>query len=64
MQQHGDTGEELHAMDYLEYAYLQSGRDKEAAQVIQQLKSMPNLNGGDFKIAYASVAMPVRYVVE
>ena len=29
-------------MDYLVYAYLQSGRDAEAAQVIQQLKNMPN----------------------
>ena len=38
--QQGDTGEELHAMDYLVYAYLQSGRDREAAQVIQQLKDM------------------------
>jgi len=62
--QQGDEGEELHAMDYLVYAYLQTGRDKDAAQVIQQLKSMPNLNAGDFKIAYASTAMPVRYVVE
>ena len=62
--QQGDTGEELHAMDYLVYAYLQSGRDKEAAQVIQQLKNMPKLNAGDFKIAYASTAMPVRYAVE
>ena len=63
--QQGDTGEELHAMDYLVYAYLQSGRDKDAAKVIQQLKSMPKLNGGgDFKIAYASTAMPVRYAVE
>ena len=62
--QQGDTGEELHAMDYLVYAYLQSGRDKDAAQVIQQLKSMPTLNAGDFKIAYASTAMPVRYAVE
>ncbi len=62
--QQGDTGEELHAMDYLLYAYLQSGRDKDAAQVIQQLKSMPKLNAGDFKMAYASTAMPVRYVVE
>jgi tetratricopeptide (TPR) repeat protein len=62
--QHGDTGEELHAMDYLVYAYLQSGRDADAAQVIQQLKNMPNLNAGDFKIAYASTAMPVRYAVE
>ena len=62
--QQGDTGEELHAMDYLVYAYLQSGRDKEAAQVIQQLKDMPNLNAGEFKIAYASTAMPIRYAVE
>jgi tetratricopeptide (TPR) repeat protein len=60
----GDTGEELHAMDYLVYAYLQRGRDKEAAEVIQQLKEMPQLNAGDFKIGYASTAMPVRYVVE
>jgi tetratricopeptide (TPR) repeat protein len=62
--QQGDTGEELHAMDYLVYAYLQSGRDKDAAQIIQQLKSMPKLNTDDFKIAYAATAMLVRYVVE
>jgi tetratricopeptide (TPR) repeat protein len=62
--QQGDTGEELHAMDYLVYAYLQSGREKDAAQVIQQLKSMPKLNAGDFKIAYALTVMPVRYAVE
>jgi tetratricopeptide (TPR) repeat protein len=60
----GDTGEELHAMDYLVYAYLQSGRDKEAAQVIQELKSMPGLGTGDFKVGYAATAMPVRYAVE
>jgi tetratricopeptide (TPR) repeat protein len=62
--QQGDTGEELHAMDYLVYAYLQRGRDKEAAQVIEQLENMPSRNAGDFKIAYASTAMPVRYAVE
>ena len=60
----GDTGEELHAMDYLVYAYLQSGRDPDAAQVIRELKAMPNLNPGDFKIGYASTAMPIRYLVE
>ena len=60
----GDTGEELHAMDYLVYAYLQSGRDKDAAQVIQDLKTMPELNAGDFKVGYASTAMPIRYAVE
>jgi len=63
-QQQGDIGEELHAMDYLVYAYLQSGRDTEAAQVIQQLKNMPELSTGDFKISYAATAMPVRYAVE
>jgi tetratricopeptide (TPR) repeat protein len=62
--QQGDTGEELHAMDYLVYAYLQSGHHKEAAQVIEQLKNMSQLNAGDFKVGYASTAMPIRYVVE
>jgi tetratricopeptide (TPR) repeat protein len=60
----GDIGEELHAMDYLVYAYLQSGRDAEAAQVIEDLDRMPSLNRGDFKVGYAAVAMPVRLVVE
>jgi hypothetical protein len=60
----GDTGEELHAMDYLVYAYLQSGRNQDAAQVIQQLRDTPALNARDFKIGYASTAMPIRYAVE
>jgi tetratricopeptide (TPR) repeat protein len=62
--QQGDTGEELHAMDYLVYAYLQSGHDQDATEVVQQLKNMPQLNPGDFKIAYASTAMAVRCAVE
>jgi tetratricopeptide (TPR) repeat protein len=62
--QEGDIGEELHAMDYLVYAYLQMGRDRDAAQAIRQVKSMPKLDVGDFKIAYASTAMPIRYAVE
>jgi hypothetical protein len=62
--QQGDIGEELHAMDYLVYAYLQSGRDKDAAQLIQQLENMPKLNTSDFKVAYAATAMPIRYAVE
>jgi hypothetical protein len=51
-------------MDYLVYAYLQNGRDKDALEVIQQSKDMPNLNLHDFKIGYAATAMPIRYVVE
>jgi tetratricopeptide (TPR) repeat protein len=62
--QQGDTGEELHAMDYLVYAYLQTGRDQEAAQVIQQLRTLKNLDMGDFKSGYAATVMPIRYLVE
>ena len=60
----GDIEEELHAMDYLVYAYLQSGRDRDAAVVIEQLKAMPKLNTGTLKVGYAAVAMPIRYAVE
>jgi tetratricopeptide (TPR) repeat protein len=62
--QQGDTGEELHAMDYLVYAYLQSGRDQDAINLIQQVKETPSLNTRDFKIGYASTAIPIRLIVE
>jgi tetratricopeptide (TPR) repeat protein len=60
----GDIGEELHAMDYLTYAYLQSGRDADAERVVQQLHSMGPLLANDFKVGYAATAMPVRLAVE
>jgi tetratricopeptide (TPR) repeat protein len=62
--EHGDIGEELHAMDYLVYAYLQLGRYDDARQVIDHLHSIPNLASGDFKIGYSSNAMAVRFAVE
>jgi tetratricopeptide (TPR) repeat protein len=63
-QHQGDIGEELHAMDYLVYAYLQAAQDQQAADVIHQLQTMPELNAADFKISYAATAMPIRYAVE
>ncbi len=60
----GDIGEELHAMDYLVYAYLQLGRYGDARQVLDQLNTMSNLGVGDFKAGYAATAIPVRYSVE
>jgi tetratricopeptide (TPR) repeat protein len=64
-EKHGETGDELHAMDYLVYAYLQSGRDQDAVQVIEQLKTMESSGlGENLKFGYAATAMPVRYVVE
>jgi tetratricopeptide (TPR) repeat protein len=60
----GDIGEQLHAMDYLTYAYLQRGRTADAAQEVAKLRTMPALSGTSFKIGYAGNAMPVRLAVE
>ncbi|MDB6010883.1 MAG: hypothetical protein JWL65_3133 [Gammaproteobacteria bacterium] len=60
----GDVGEELHAMDYLTYAYLQRGRDADAEQVGAELRVMGGLLGKDFKVGYAATAIPVRLTIE
>jgi tetratricopeptide (TPR) repeat protein len=60
----GDIGEELHAMDYLTYAYLQLGRDAEAGGILEDLRAMKGLHADEFKVGYAASAMPVRYAIE
>jgi len=62
--QQGDKGEELHAMDYLVYAYLQSGRDREAADLVREVQNISGLKMVDFKVAYGATAIPIRYAVE
>lgn len=62
---HGDVGEELHAMDYLVYAWLQRGRGDVAEREMANLKQMlPSLPASKFKIGYAANAIPVRLAVE
>jgi hypothetical protein len=51
-------------MDYLVYAYLQTGRESAAAQTIKELGQIRKPDQPDFKVWYASTAMPVRYAVE
>src|ERR1700733_10574305 len=60
----GDLGEELHAMDYLTYAYLQRGHYADAERVVVELRSMTNLPAAQFKVGYAATAMPVRVAIE
>jgi len=60
----GGIGEELHAMDYLTYAYLQSDKRSEARHLVDELQAMPGLAAAEFKIGYAANAMPVRLWVE
>ena len=37
----GGEGHQFHAMDFLVYAYLQSGREADALRVIQEVKALP-----------------------
>ena len=54
----------LHAMDYLEYAYLQSGRVKQANKVLAEMQSLKPIRGLTLTGDYALAALPARYVIE
>jgi tetratricopeptide (TPR) repeat protein len=59
------TNEELHAMDYMEYAYLQSGQDRKAGEIVERLGAMTKFYPErDFATAYAVAAIPVRFALE
>ena len=60
----GAWDEQLHAMDYLAYAYLQSAQDKRAAEVLNELNNIQSVEPQTFKVAYAFAAIPARYVLE
>jgi hypothetical protein len=60
----GDVGEELHAMDYLTYAYLQLGRYDDARRIAAAARAMSGLPVAQFKVGYAANAMSVRVAVE
>jgi tetratricopeptide (TPR) repeat protein len=56
--------DELHAMDYLAYAYLQSGRDTEARKVLETAASAAKFDKENFAAAYALTAIPARLALE
>ena len=60
----GVWDEQLHAMDYLAYAYLQLAQDKQAAGVLQEVNKIQKIEPESFKVAYAVSAIPARYVLE
>src|SRR5215204_760591 len=60
----GHWDEELHALDYLLYAYLQKGDDVHAKEQIDYLKSIKEVHPVNFKVLYAFAAMPGRYFLE
>lgn len=54
----------LHAMDYLEYAYLQSGRVAKANAVLDEMNSLKPIPGLTLTGGYANAAIPARYALE
>ena len=56
--------EELHAMDYLTYAYLQQGRFDEAADVARRMLQVAKVNQETPSAAYAFAAIPARIALE
>ena len=54
----------LHAMDYLEYAYLQSGRVSQAKAVLDEMNSLKPIPGLTLTGGYANAAIPARYAME
>jgi hypothetical protein len=60
----GHWTQELHAMDYLEYAYLQTGEETEASRVLQELNAIQSIEPRDLNGFYAQAAIPARYTIE
>jgi tetratricopeptide (TPR) repeat protein len=61
----GATGfDALHAMDYLEYAYLQTGQDAKAQAVADDAANVTSLDIPQFAAAYALAATPARHALE
>jgi len=63
-----DGGHQFHAMDFLVYAYLQSGRESDARKVIEEVKNMPPMKdmygmGSDPAIS-GLVAFQASYALE
>jgi hypothetical protein len=49
----GAWDEQLHAMDYLAYAYLQTAQDKQALAVLDELNRIQSVDPKNSKVAYA-----------
>jgi tetratricopeptide (TPR) repeat protein len=60
----GHWDEELHGIDYVVYAYLQKGNDELAKQQLDYLQTIDEVDGVNFKTAYAFAAIPARYALE
>jgi tetratricopeptide (TPR) repeat protein len=57
--------EELHALDYMAYSYLQEGQDAKAKEIVDFAATVRKTNPElEFSGAYALAAIPSRYALE
>src|SRR5256884_8052045 len=57
--------EELHALDYMAYSYLQEGQDAKAKEIVDFVATVRKTNPElEFSGAYALAAIPARYALE
>jgi hypothetical protein len=54
----------LHALDYLEYAYLQRGDEASARGVLEEAARATRFDAANFVVGYALTAMPARWTLE
>jgi tetratricopeptide (TPR) repeat protein len=59
-----EVDDQLHAMDYMVYAYLQLGQDQKAQGVVSEMNAITGINPDRFVGPYALAVSPARYVVE
>ncbi|MEZ0307198.1 MAG: hypothetical protein ACAH21_04695 [Ramlibacter sp.] len=60
----GNGNEAYHAADYMVYAQLQLGRDREARKVLDEFNREVKVNPAIFVGPYAAVAIPARMALE
>jgi hypothetical protein len=56
--------DQLHALDYLAYAYLQEARDGDARRVLDEVSAATKFDLPNFAAAYALAAVPARFTLE
>ena len=59
-----DFHDQLHAMDYLVYAYLQLGQDTKAKAVVDEMTTVTGFTETFLVGPYALAASPARYAIE
>jgi hypothetical protein len=60
----GLVGDELHAMDYLVYAYLQKGQDREALDISNAMPKPQPTDAAYYPSLYATAIIPPRLAIE